>query len=59
MDTRPMTSTEFAAQIDAAKARAHALRVEAIQAGWNALGDALLRVWHVARHWKPQPHAAQ
>jgi len=58
MNTRPMNPIEFAAEVDAAKARAHALREEAIRAGWNALGHALLRMWHGARYWKRQRHAA-
>ena len=37
MNTR-LTPTEFAAALDAAEARAHALRGEAIRAAWNALG---------------------
>ncbi len=57
MNTR-LTPIEFAAQLDAAKARAHALRDEAIGAAWNALGHALLHAWHAARRWKPNRSAA-
>ena len=57
MNTR-LTPTEFAAQINAAKARAHALRQETICAGWDAIGHALLRVWHAMRRWKPHRRAA-
>ena len=53
-----LTPTQFAAQLDAAKANAHALRQEAIRAGWDALGHALLRLWHAVRRWKPRRHAA-
>jgi hypothetical protein len=44
--TARFTPGEFAMQLDAAKARAYALRQEAIRAGWDALGHALLRAWH-------------
>ena len=44
--TARFTPGEFAMQLDAAKAHAHALRQEAIRAGWDALGRALLRAWH-------------
>lgn len=57
MNTR-LTPTEFAAELDAAKARAHALRDEAIRAAWDALGHALLRAWHAARRWKRHRRAA-
>ena len=53
-----LTPIEFAARLDAAKARAHAVRNEAICAGWDALGHALLQAWHAARRWKPQRRAA-
>ena len=53
-----LTPTEFAAALDAGKARAHALRGEAIRAAWDALGHALLRAWGAARRWKPQRRAA-
>ena len=58
MNTRPMNPIEFAAEVDAATARAHALREEAIRAGWNALGHALLRAWHAALRWKQHRRAA-
>ena len=44
--TARFTPGEFAMQLDAAKAHAHALRQEAIRAGWDALCHALLRAWH-------------
>ena len=59
MNTHLTSPTEFASQIDAAKARAHALREEAIRAGWNALGHALRRAWHAVWCWKPHRHAAK
>lgn len=55
--SRP-TPTEYAALIDTAKAHALELRQQAIRAGWDALGHALLRAWHVARHWKPRHRPA-
>jgi hypothetical protein len=57
MDTRP-TPIEFAAQIDAAKARADAMRQQAIGDAWAALGHALLRTWHAAGRWMPRRRAA-
>ena len=57
MNTR-LTPTEFAAALDAAKARALTLRGEAIRAAWDALGHALLRVWHAALRWKRHRRAA-
>jgi len=57
MNTR-LTPTEFAAALDAAEARAHALRGEAIRASWDALGHALLRAWHAALRWKQHRRAA-
>jgi hypothetical protein len=56
--TARFTPTEFAMQLDSAKARAHALRQEAIRAGWDALGHALLRAWHAAGRWMPRHEAA-
>jgi len=53
-----LTPTEFAARLDTAKARAHALRQQAICAGWDAIAHALLRVWHAVWRWKPHRHAA-
>lgn len=44
-----LTPIEHAAMIDHAKARAHELRQQAIRAGWDTLGHALLRTWHAAR----------
>jgi len=57
MNTR-LTPTEFATALDAGKARAHALRGEAIRASWDALGHALLRAWHAALRWKHHRRAA-
>jgi len=53
-----LTPTEHAAVIDAAKARAHALRQEAIRDGWDAIGRALLRAGHAARLWMPRRQPA-
>lgn len=57
MSTR-LTPTEYAALIDDAKARALALRQQAIHDQWEALGHALRRTWHAARRWMPRRHAA-
>jgi len=57
MNTR-LTPIEFAAQIDAAKARAHALRQQAIRTGWAALGHSLRRAWHACWRWMPRGRTA-
>jgi hypothetical protein len=58
MNETPRTPTEHAALIDAAKAHAHELRQQAIRAGWDALGHALLRAGHAARRWMPRHRPA-
>jgi len=58
MNKTQRTPTEYAALIDTAKAHAHELRQQAIRAGWDALGHALLRAGHAAWRWMPRHRAA-